>query len=118
MQTEQITLGQRQKARLDYLTKELNLDAKQRQQVANLMTEKNANIKNLKAQKEALDAKGDKATTAEKDALKKQLMAEKNDYNAKMKKVLTSDQYKKWLIIKEDSKEEMKGKMLKMEESK
>src|SRR5215831_17810599 len=82
---EQMTPEQRQKAHLDKMTKELKLNASQQDQVSKLMAENGTKMSDLKAQKEALNAKGSAATAAEKDALKKQMMDAKTDYEAKMK---------------------------------
>ncbi|OOG76967.1 hypothetical protein [Flavobacterium sp. A45] len=107
---EKMTPEQRQQKHLDRLTKELTLDAKQQVAVGKILTEKSAKAQDMKAQKDTRKASGDKMTTEERTAFKNAMQAEKTDTEAKMKAVLSADQYQKWLDIREENKEKMKEK--------
>ena len=108
---EKMTPEQRQQKHLAYLTKELALDAKQQEAVGKILAEKSAKAQDLKAQKNTRKATGEKMTTEERTAFKTQMQAEKADTEAKMKAVLSADQYQKWLDLREENKEKMKEKM-------
>src|SRR6187402_2338808 len=97
---QETTPQQRQQKYLAHLTKELNLDAKQQEAVGKLLAEKSAKTHDLKAKANAKKATGEKLTPEEETALKNKLLAEKADTEAKMKAILSSDQFKKWLTIR------------------
>lgn len=105
---EKMTPEQRQQKHLAHLTKELNLDIKQQEEVGKILAEKSAKAQDLKAKKNARKATGEKMTTEEKSALKNTLQTEKADTEARMKAILSADQYQKWLTIREENKEKMK----------
>jgi protein CpxP len=105
---EKMTPEQRQEKHLAHLTKELNLDAKQKEAVGKILAEKSAKTQNLKAQKEDRKASGDKMTAEERTAFKTKMQAEKADTEAKMKAILSADQYQKWMSMREENKEKMK----------
>jgi periplasmic protein CpxP/Spy len=104
---QETTPQQRQQKYLAHLTKELNLDAKQQEAVGKIIAEKSAKSHDLKAKADAKKAKGEKLTAAEETALKNKLLAEKADTEAKMKAVLSADQFKKWLTIRAQNKEKL-----------
>jgi periplasmic protein CpxP/Spy len=108
---EKLTPEQRQQKHVAYLTKELTLDAKQQEAVGKILSEKGAKAQNLKAQKDANRASGTKMTAEERAAFKNTMLAERADTEAKMKAVLSADQYKKWLDLREENKEKMKDRM-------
>jgi protein CpxP len=105
---EKMTPEQRQEKHLVHLTKELNLDAKQQEAVGKILAEKSAKAQDLKAQKENRKASGEKMTTEERTAFKNKMQAEKADTEAKMKAILSADQYQKWIDMREENKEKMK----------
>ncbi|PWA07754.1 hypothetical protein [Flavobacterium laiguense] len=105
---EKMTPEQRQEKHLAHLTKELNLDAKQQEAVGTILAEKSAKAQDVKSQKDARKASGNKMTTGERTAFKNTMQAEKTDTEAKMKAVLSADQYQKWIVLKEENKEKMK----------
>ena len=107
---EQMTPEQRQQKHLAHLTKELTLDTKQQEAVGKILAEKSAKAQDLKAQKDTRKASGEKLTPEERTALKNKMQAEKADTEAKMKAILSADQYQKWLNIREENKEKMKEK--------
>ena len=109
--TEKLTPDQRQQKHLAHLTKELTLDAKQQEAVGKILAEKSAKAQELKAKKLEKKSKGEKMTPEEKVAFKNKMQAEKADTEARMKTILTADQYKKWLAMREENKERMTQRM-------
>jgi protein CpxP len=105
---EKMTPEQRQEKHLAHLTKELNLNAKQQEAVGKILTEKSAKAQDLKAQKETRKSNGQKMTPEEKEAFKNTIQAEKTDTEAKMKAVLSADQYQKWISMRAENKEKIK----------
>jgi hypothetical protein len=105
---EKMTPEQRQQKHLAHLTKELNLDAKQQEAVGKILAEKSAKAQDAKTQREARKSSGDKMTPEERTAFKNTLQAEKADTEAKMKAILSADQYQKWMTMREENKEKMK----------
>jgi protein CpxP len=108
---EKMTPEQRQQKYLEKLTKELTLDAKQQEAVGKILAEKSAKAQEVKTQKEARKSSGDKMTKEERAAFKNTMQAEKADTEAKMKAILSADQYQKWLDLREENKEKMKEKI-------
>lgn len=106
-QMEKMTPEQMTQKQLDHLTKELKLDATQQPKVQALLNERNMKVKDLKMQKEALDAKGATATAEEKKMLAQKMKAQKSDFEMKMKGVLTPEQFQKWSTMREEGKEKM-----------
>jgi protein CpxP len=113
-EVEKMTPEQRQEKHLAHLTKELNLDAKQKEAVGKILAEKSAKAQDLKAQKEDRKASGDKMTAEERTAFKAKMQAEKADTEAKMKALLSTDQYQKWVSMREENKEKMKERRKEM----
>ena len=105
---EKMTPEQRQQKQLAHLTKELTLDAKQQEAVGKILAEKSAKAQDARTQKEARKSGGEKMTDAERDAFKTKIQTEKADTEAKMKAILSPDQYKKWLDMREDTKEKIR----------
>ena len=104
---QESTPQERQQKYLAHLTKELTLDAKQQESVGKLLADKSAKTHELKAQANAKKASGEKLTAEEETALKNKLVAEKTDTEAKMKAILSPDQFTKWLAIRKSNKEKL-----------
>lgn len=98
-QREKLTPEQRSEKHLQKLTSDLNLDKNQQEQVKQLLAERTA-----KAEKFREDRKNNKTkpTAEEKEAFKKQMKADKDAADAKMKAILNADQYTKWTALKKD----------------
>jgi protein CpxP len=105
---EKMTPEQRQEKHLAHLTKDLNLDAKQQVAVGKILADKTAKAQEAKAQKEIRKSSGEKMTPQERETFKNTMQAEKTDTEAKMKAILSADQYQKWIVLKEENKEKMK----------
>ncbi|TRX38868.1 hypothetical protein FNW52_02150 [Flavobacterium sp. ZT3R18] len=105
---EKMTPEQRQEKHLAHLTKELTLDTKQKEAVGTILAEKSAKAQDAKTQKDARKSSGEKMTSEERAAFKNTMEAEKADTETKMKAILSTDQYQKWIALKEENKEKMK----------
>ena len=110
-QRERSTPEQRNEKQLQKLTSELSLDANQQAQVKQLLAERSAKTEKFReARKEKKDSDV-KPTAAEREAFKNELKAEKEANDAKMKSILTADQYTKWHTLQEKNKDKAKEKM-------
>lgn len=96
---------ERDQAHLQKLTADLNLNANQQKQVSELLSDKSTKMAMLK--KSRRDS-GVQPTEAEKKAIKKQMEEDHKVYDAKMKSILTADQYTKWTAIQKERKDKMK----------
>lgn len=99
------TPQERDKAHLQKLTTDLNLNADQQKQVSELLSERSTKMEMLKKSRKDSDAK---PTDAERKAMKKQMEEDHKAADAKMKTILNADQYKKWTAIKKEHKDKMK----------
>lgn len=107
---EKLTPEQRNDKQLKKLTSELNLDANQQAQVKQLLADRSAKAEKFKEERKDRKDSNVKPTAAEKDAFKKQMMDEKDANDAKMKSILTADQYNKWKSIQKENQDKMKDK--------
>ncbi|GAA6766103.1 hypothetical protein AAFH68_20430 [Flavobacterium sp. CGRL1] len=110
-QRERMTPEQRNEKQLQKLTSELSLDADQQAQVKQLLAERSAKAEKLRAERKDKKDSGTKPTAAEREALKNELKAEKDANDAKMKTILTADQYTKWHTLQEKNKDKAREKM-------
>ncbi|WP_281235030.1 hypothetical protein [Flavobacterium gelatinilyticum] len=110
---EKLTPEERTEKQLQRLTSELNLDANQQAQIKQLLAEKSA--KTEKIRKERKENKT-KLTQAEREAFKNELKAQKEAVDAKMKSILNADQYTKWHSLQEKNKDKAKEKMKEYQE--
>jgi len=110
-QMEKLTPEQRQEKHLNKLTTDLNLNAKQQEEVKKLLAEQSAKAAEFKAKREAKrEAKKDEqllASAKERKEMAQKMKAEKEANDAKMKSILTSEQYTKWENDREIRKEKM-----------
>ena len=110
-QRERMTPEQRNEKQLKKLTSELTLDAKQQEQVKQLLIERSAKAEKLRDARKEQKEKGTKLTAEQKEAFKTQMLAEKEANDAKMKGILTADQYTKWKAIQEENKDKARERM-------
>ncbi|OXG05202.1 hypothetical protein BC749_11080 [Flavobacterium araucananum] len=97
-QKEKLTPEQRNEKHLKKLTSELSLDKKQQEQVKQLLAERSAKAEKFKN----VEKDKTKPTDAEKAAFRKQMESEKAANDAKMKTILSADQYTKWTTLKKE----------------
>lgn len=110
-QRERLTPEQRNEKQLKKLTSELTLNAKQQEQVKQLLAERSAKSEKLRDARKEQRESGTKLTADQKEAFKKEMMAEKEANDAKMKGILTADQYTKWKTIQEENKDKVREKI-------
>lgn len=107
-QRERLTPEQRNEKQLQKLTSELSLDANQQARVKQLLADRSAKAEKFR---EARKDNNTKPTDAEREAFKTELKAEKDANDAKMKSILTADQYTKWHSLQEKNKDKAREKM-------
>lgn len=110
---EQLTPEQRQEKHLKKLSADLNLNAKQQAEVKTLLAEQNAKAIELKAFRNAKKDQQLLASANERKEMAMKLKAEKDANDAKMKSILTPEQYTKW----ENNKAIQREKMLQRREN-
>ncbi len=106
-QRERMTPEQRNERQLKKLTSDLTLDAKQQEQVKQLIAERRAKSEKLREARKEQREKGNKLTAEQREEMTTE--AEAND--AKMKGILTADQYTKWKAIQESNKDKARNQM-------
>ncbi len=123
---EKLTPEQQTEKRVNRLKEELSLNEKQVEEVKILSKEqiekRNIAVAKFKERKQA----GEKPNKEEMQAMKESREKEKSEMEAKMKSILTPEQYEKWLNIMEENKDKMhnaiknrkKGKNKKVKELK
>ncbi|MBF4494370.1 hypothetical protein IRZ83_18705 [Flavobacterium sp. JLP] len=110
-QRERLTPEQRNEKQLKKLTTDLSLDANQQAQVKQLLAERSAKAEKLRDARKAQKNSDVKPTADQREAFKKEMIAEKEANDAKMKTILTADQYKKWTAIQEENKDKARERM-------
>jgi protein CpxP len=107
---KQLTPEQRTEKRLEHLKKDLQLNSQQEKQVKQALLDQETRVAALKANKK--DRKeGQKLSMQEKLALKSKVNKEQETMSAKLKTILTPEQFKKWESGKEERVEKMKKQM-------
>jgi protein CpxP len=100
---EQMTPEQRSQLLVKKLTLELDLNAKQQEQVAKIMAEQTAKREALRAERKA---KKEEAKANRFEMVNKRL-DEQIEMKNKMKGILSADQMAKWETLKEKTKDRM-----------
>jgi periplasmic protein CpxP/Spy len=107
---KQLTPEQRTEKRLEHLKKDLQLNSQQEKQVKQALLDQETRVAALKANKKERK-EGQKLTVQEKLALKSKVNKEQETMSAKLKTILTPEQFKKWESGKEERVEKMKKQM-------
>ncbi|MBZ4041273.1 hypothetical protein [Flavobacterium hibisci] len=110
-QRERMTPEQRNERQLKKLTSDLALDAKQQEQVKQLIAERSVKAEKLREARKEQREKGTKLTTEQREALRKEMTAEADANDVKMKEILTADQYTKWKKNQEENKDKARDRM-------
>lgn len=111
---EQMTPEQRNQLHVKKLTLDLDLNAKQQEQVAAIMAEQTAKREAIKAERKA---KMEEAK-ANRFEMKNRMLDEQIEMKNKMKSILSADQMEKWEMMKEKNREQMGDKRKKRKEHK
>jgi protein CpxP len=78
------------------MSKDLNLDANQQEQVKSILLENTKKREAKKAELKARRDKGEKLSKDEKATLENQMLDNQTEHKAQMKKILSAEQYIKW----------------------
>lgn len=115
---ERLSPEQRNQLQLKKMTLDLNLNESQQKEIAKILeeqsTKRQAEMAAFKANKE----KGVKPTAEERFAMKNKKLDEAIAVKAKVQKVLTPEQFKKWEDMKKENRENMKERMEKRRDKK
>ena len=111
---EQMTPEQRNQLHLKKMILDLDLNAKQQEQVAAIMAEQTAKREAIKAERKA---KMEEAK-ANRFEMKNRMLDEQIEMKNKMKSILSADQMEKWEMMKEKNREQMGDKRKKRKEHK
>lgn len=103
---EKMSPEQRNQVLLDQMTKELNLDAKQQEQIKPIIAEQTAKLQEMKGQGKSADFK--EMSKEERKALMQKRNEEKTAKDSKLQAILTADQFKKLKEVEAANKEKMK----------
>lgn len=103
---EKMSPEQRNQVLLDQMTKELNLDEKQQEQIKPIIAEQTAKLQEMKAQGKSADFK--EMSKEERKALMQKRNEEKTAKDSKLQAILTADQFKKLKEVEAANKEKMK----------
>lgn len=106
-QKEKMSPEQRSQAQLDKMTTELNLDAKQQEQIKPIIAEQTAKREAMRAERMAGNSK--ELTSEEREALKQKRMEEKAIMDNKLKAILSPEQFQKLKAIEQANMEKMKA---------
>ena len=105
-QKERMSPEQRNQALLDRMTKELNLEAQQQEQIKPIIAEQTAKVQAMRDQRMANNAKD--LTGDERKALMQKRNEEKAATDAKLKAILTPEQFKKMKENEAANREKMR----------
>jgi protein CpxP len=115
---ERLSPEQRNQLQLKKITLDLNLNESQQKEIAKILEEQSAKRQAEMATFKANKEKGVKPTAEERFAMKNKKLDEAIAVKAKVQKVLTPEQFKKWEDIKKENRENMKERMEKRRDKK
>lgn len=115
---ERLSPEQRNQLQLKKMTLDLNLNESQQKEIAKILEEQSAKRQAEMAAFKANKDKGVKPTAEERFAMKNKKLDEAIAVKAKVQKVLTPEQFKKWEDMKKENRENMKERMEKRRDKK
>ena len=107
---EKLTPEQRVNLQVKKLTKDLSLNEKQVQEIKALVAKEAEKREAKRAEMDAKRASGAKPSKEEMKAHKAKVQEDQAAMDANMKKILSADQYAKWVQKREERKEKMEEK--------
>jgi protein CpxP len=107
-QRERLSPEQRSQAQLDKMTTELNLDAKQQEQIKPIIAEQTAKREAMRAERMASNEKQKELSSGEREVLRQKRAEEKTAMDNKLKAILSPEQLKKMKAIEEANREKMR----------
>ena len=111
---EQMTPEQRNQLLVKKMTLDLDLNAKQQEQVGEIIAEQSAKREAMKTERKAKM----EAAKAERLEMKNKMLDNQIEMKNKMKSILSADQMTKWEMMKEKNREQMGDKRKKRKEHK
>ena len=112
---EQMTPEQRNQLHLKKLKLELGLNESQEKEMSKIIAEQTTKMDAARAEKKATKEKGIKPTGDERFAKQNQRLDDKMAMKARVQKILTPDQFKKWEDMKKERQEHLEKRMEKKE---
>ncbi len=104
---EQMTPEQRSQLHLKKMTLDLDLNAKQQEQIGKIIAEQNTKREAMKAERKAKM----EAVKADRFAMANKLLDEQIEMKNKMKAILSAEQYAKWESQREKNREKIGERM-------
>lgn len=98
---EKLSPEQRNQLMLKKMTLELDLNAKQQEQVGQIIAEQSLKRESMRAERMAKKESERRPTADERFALKNKMLDEQIAMKDKMKKILSPEQFEKWNNLKE-----------------
>ncbi|WP_291122518.1 hypothetical protein, partial [Flavobacterium sp. UBA6046] len=105
---EKLSPEKRNQSQLDKMTTELNLDAKQQEQIKPIIAEQNAKRAAMQAERMANRDKQKKMTSEDREAFMKNRKEEKEAMDNKLKTILSPEQFKKMKENEEANRAKMR----------
>ncbi|MDD5150515.1 MAG: hypothetical protein PHC28_08540 [Flavobacterium sp.] len=102
---EKMSPEQQNQLMLKKMTLELDLNAKQQEQVKQIIVEKSAKRESMKTERMAKKDEGKKPTADERFEMKNKMLDEQIAMKDKMKSILSPEQFEKWNDLKEKHQE-------------
>ena len=112
---EQLSPEQRNQLHLKKLKLELGLNESQEKEMSKIIAEQTTKMDAARAEKKATKEKGIKPTGDERFAKQNQRLDDKMAMKARVQKILTPDQFKKWEDMKKERQEHLEKRMEKKE---
>ena len=106
---EQLTPEQRNELRLKKMTLELGLNATQQKEMAGIIAEQTAKREAMKADRKKRIESGKKPTADERFAMQSKQLDDQIAMKARVKKILTPEQFEKWEKAKHKGQHHRKG---------
>jgi len=102
---EKLSPEQRNQLMLKKMTLELDLNAKQQEQVGQIIAEQSAKREAMRTERMARKESSEKPTADERFAMKNKMLDEQIIMKNKMKNILSPEQFEKWNNLKEKNRE-------------
>lgn len=115
---DQFTLEQKTELKVKKMTLDLDLNAKQQQELKSLYLEEGKKMEGKKKEMIAKREKGEKLNADEKFAMKSNMLDKQIEMKSKLKKILTPEQMSKFEETKKDRPKKMQKRERKMEPKK
>lgn len=102
---EKFSPEQRNQLMLKKMILELDLNARQQEQIGQIIAEKSAKREEMRAHHKEMKKNDKKPTADERFAMKNKMLDDQILMKAKMKKILSPEQFEKWINLKEKHQE-------------